>query len=84
MDRKEVEKSLSTQKKALLGLLFKMTTVDGKLVEDPCNFSKAPCVLIRIRDIGGSLKVWNHLLGAKDLFPEIRLFELGSPDLKNY
>lgn len=28
------------------------------------------------------LKVWYHLVKYKDLFPDIRVFELGSPDIK--
>lgn len=34
----------------LLGPLFKMTTVDGKLVEDPRNFSKTPGVNTCLKD----------------------------------
>lgn len=83
---KELEKNLSTQKKALLGLLSKMTTVDGKSMEDPRTFSKIPGIITSIRDTGwgGNLKVWNQLFEAKDLVPEIQMFELGSSDLKTY
>lgn len=70
VNMKELEKNLATQKKALLGLLFKMTKVDGKSMEDPRNFSKIPGVLTSIRDTF-NLKVWNKLFEAKDLFPEI-------------
>lgn len=33
MDKKDLEKGLSKQKRALLGMLIKMTLVDGKSTE---------------------------------------------------
>lgn len=49
VDRRDLEKDFSTQKRALLGLLFQ---IDGKSLEDPCNFSKVPGVITRVRDAG--------------------------------
>lgn len=63
-----------------------MTTVDGNSVEDTRNFPKAPGVITFVRNRagrgGGYLDLWYHLFEAKDMFPEIRVFELGLPKLK--
>lgn len=52
MDRKNLDKDLSNQKKALLDPLFKMPTVDGKSVEEDHNFPKTQCVITYIKDMG--------------------------------
>lgn len=49
MDRKELEKVMPAHKKALLGSLFKLSSVDGKSVEDPRNFSRVPGVITCVR-----------------------------------
>lgn len=59
VDKEEYKKSLSNQKKALLRLLFKLDTMNGKSVEDPRNFTDAPGVIACVRDTGGYLKVWS-------------------------
>lgn len=79
VDTKELKKSLSVQKKSFLDLLFKLSTVDGKSVEDPNN---DPGVISCIRDTGSYLKVWAHVFKAKDAFPDIRMAQLDTPDQK--
>lgn len=54
MDKKECENDVSTQKAALLGLLFKLDTVDSKSVKDPCNHPKAPGIITCVRDKRGT------------------------------
>lgn len=58
-------RGFSSQKKALLRLLFKMTSVDGESVEDPRYFPKAPGVITWIRDTGRGLNGWHHLWGCE-------------------
>lgn len=53
-----------SQKKSLLRRLFKMTSVNGKSVEDPRNFPKEPGHITWFRETGRVLKAWDHLLGA--------------------
>lgn len=71
VNRREVDKDLSTQKKALLGSLFKITFINGKSMEDSCNFHKALGMITCIRDMGIYLKVCSHLFEANDVFPEL-------------
>lgn len=73
--RRELEKDLSTQKKALLDLLF-------KLVEHPNNFPKAPGVISCIIDTGSYLKVWTRLFEAIDTFSDISMAQISTHDLK--
>lgn len=82
VDRKERERDLSTHRRARLGPLFKLTSVDGQSVEDPRNFPKAHGITTCIRDSGRNLKVWYFLEECKDVFPDIRVFETGTPELK--
>lgn len=70
------------QRKALLSSLFKLTSVDFSSTEDPRNFPRAAEAITLIRNIGGNLIVWDHLAGAKDSFPQIKMDQIGSPDLK--
>lgn len=42
IDRKDLERNISTQKMFLLEPLFKLASVDGKSGEDPHNFRKCP------------------------------------------
>lgn len=46
-----------------LGPLFKLSSVDGNLVEDPRNFPQATGVITCVRDTG-YLKIWHHLQGC--------------------
>lgn len=71
VNRREVDKDLFTQKKALLGPLFKITSINGKSVEDPRNFSKALGMITCVRNMGNYLKVCSHLFEANDVFPEL-------------
>lgn len=77
-----MEKNISKQQKALLGLLFKITMVDGKSTEDPCNFPKAAGFITCMGDTGSYLKCRYHLFEARAAFPDIRMFEMGTPDLR--
>lgn len=61
--------------------LFKCTSVDGKTTEDPHNFSNAPGVITLIRNMGGGLKVWEHLDAARSAFEEIQMVQFESPEL---
>lgn len=81
VDRRELEKNLSTRKRALLGLLFKISSIDGKSVEDPNNFPRPPGVTTLIRDTSKYINVWVHLFEAREAYPGIRMVELDSPDL---
>lgn len=59
VDQRVLEKGLSAQKKkkkkkSRLGTLFKLTPVDGKLVEDPRNFAQSPGIITFIRDTGAT------------------------------
>lgn len=54
VDRWELEKGLSAHKKVHLSPLFKLTSVDGKSVEDLRNFPEAPRVITFIKDTGVS------------------------------
>lgn len=73
VDRQDMERDLSTQRKALMAPLFKITSVDGKSVEESLNFPKAPGGISCISDTGNYLKVWTHLFEAKEAFLEIRM-----------
>lgn len=35
-----------------------------------------------IRNTGGNLKFWGHLVGAKDAFPMLQMAQIESPELK--
>lgn len=56
VNRAELEE-LSNEKKSLLGALFKLSSIDGKSVEDPRNFPQAPAVNTFVRDKSAS-KYW--------------------------
>lgn len=64
-----------------MGLLFKLSTVDGKSVEYPNNFPKALGVISCIMDMGSYLKVWTCLFKAIDTFSD-SMSQMGTPDLK--
>lgn len=49
MNRKVLEKGLSSRKRSLLGPLFKISSVDGKSVEDSNNFPDAAEVIAPIK-----------------------------------
>lgn len=68
VDRDDFMKDLPSQKRAQLGLLYKLKRVDGKSVDDPTNFPKAPGVITCIRETGTDLKVWNHFGSKGGLF----------------
>lgn len=74
--RKTLKKDLSSQMKALLRLLFKCTSVDGKSMEDPLNFPKIPGEITLIRNMGGNLKVFGYLVEAKSAFLYIRMVQI--------
>lgn len=61
--------------KALLRLLFKCTSVDGKSVEN-LNFPKAPGEITLVRNVGGNLKVWGYLVDFQVLLPYIRMVQI--------
>lgn len=67
LDTKWTEKNLkmhlSNQKKFLLGLFFKMTTVDGKSLEDPGTFPNAAGVTTCLRNTRGYPMVVDYLVG---------------------
>lgn len=77
-----MERDLSTQKKALMAPLFKITSVNRKSVEESLNFLKASGGISYIRDTGNYLKVWTHLFEAKEAFLEIRMAQKVTPELK--
>lgn len=83
VDKEEYKKGLPKQRKTLLGGLYKMETIEGKNIEDPQNFPRAPGVITCIRETGNQLEVWNHLYEARAAFPNIRMFELENHNLKN-
>lgn len=66
-----------------MGLLFKFldSSVEGKLTEDPRNFSQAPAVIIK--NVGGKLNVSNFLDTAQKVFPAIKMAQVESEDFKN-
>lgn len=76
-----LERDLSSQRKALLRPLFE-APVDLPLPENPKNFPEAPGVLMLIQNCGGKLKVWEFWDAAKKTFPNIRMAQVESPDLK--
>lgn len=84
IDRQALERDFSSQKKPLLWLLYKCSSVDGKSTKDLRNFPKAPGVImiIRVRNTSGNLKVWDYLMMAKSAFRDIRMVQLESPELK--
>lgn len=55
-----MERDLSSQKRPILRPLFKVTSFDGKSMEDLSNFPKVPGVIICISDTCRVLKVWDH------------------------
>lgn len=84
MDRQVLEKDRSTQKRALLGFLFKVVSVEGESMEDPRSISNAPGVIMYLGDEGGSLKGLSHVFERKDAFSEICVVKVGSPEMKNF
>lgn len=84
VDRRVLEKDFSTQKRALLGFLFKAISVDGKSMEDPRSIPKAPGVIMYLGDSGCYLKGLSHLFERKDAFSEICVIMVGSPEMKNF
>lgn len=82
MDRQALERDLFFQRKALLRPLFKCLTVDDKCTEDPRNFPNASGVITLIKNTRGNLKAWNHLAGAKNAYPNIRMTQIESLTLK--
>lgn len=50
-------------------------------MEDTRNFPKAPSVSTLIRNMRGNLKVLDYLAEARDTFSNIKMTELGSPEL---
>lgn len=81
-DRQVTERDHSSLRRALLRLLFNLTSVDGKSTEDPRNFTKAPRVITLIRNSSGSFKVWDFNSATKEPFPESRVVQVESPELK--
>lgn len=79
MNRQALEKDHSFQRKALLRPHFKCTSVDGNSTKDTRNFPNAPGV---IRNTGGNLKMWSHLVGAKDAILKIQMVQIETPELK--
>lgn len=61
VEKKDLDKGLSKRKRALLGVLIKMTSEDSKYVEDPRNFPGAPGVITCVRDTGSYVRVWTHM-----------------------
>lgn len=61
------------------GLLFKVSSVNRKSVEDARNFHNASGVITRFREV--ELEVWDHLSEAKNAFPGIKMVEMGTLDL---
>lgn len=82
MDREALERDLSSRRKALLRHLLKCTSVDRKSTDEPRNFPRVPGVITLIRNTRGNLKVWEHLAGAKDVFPKLRMAQIVSSELK--
>lgn len=60
--------------------LFKPISVDGKS-EDPRYFARAEG-LITPRNTEGNLKIGDHLSGTKDTFPQIKMAQIESLELK--
>lgn len=55
---------LALERKALLRLLSKCTSVDSKSTEDPRNFTNAPEVITPIKKTSGNLKVYDLFGGG--------------------
>lgn len=62
--------------------LFKCTSIDSKSTHDARNFPNATEMITLIQNIGSNLKVWDHLEGAKDVLPNLRMARMKSPKLK--
>lgn len=61
VDGISLERHLSSQRKTLLKPLLKVSTVDGRSVEDPRNLPKAYGLITWIWNSGRDLKLWDHL-----------------------
>lgn len=72
------------EKKDLLKTLFNCTSIDGKSTQEPRNFPNATEVITLIQNIGSNLKVWDHLEGAKDVFSNLRMSQMKSPELNKF
>lgn len=66
MDRKELERDLCSQRKALLTPLFKLISVNGISTGDPRNFDEVPGVIMVIRTAGTI--TWDFTVAAKDCY----------------
>lgn len=53
MDRKKIVKDLTNHKKSLLGPLFKITSINGKSVQEARNLPQIPGAVMCIGDTGG-------------------------------
>lgn len=51
-------------------------------MEDSNNFPNAPEGISCIRDTRKYLRVWSHMFEAKDAFPDIRMAQLGTPEVR--
>lgn len=70
------EKDLSSQGMALLRPLFKSTSIDGKMMNNPRNFDNEPWIII--------LKnAWDFIAASKDSFPKLRMALIESPVFQN-
>lgn len=51
-------------------------------MKDPSNFPDTSGVITLIQNTWDDLKVWDHLAGAKDTLPKLRMVQIESPCLK--
>lgn len=72
-------RSCLTMKKSFLGPLFNITSIDGKSVEDTCNFLQTPVVIKFVRGTEMFFKVWVNIYEARDTFPDVRVFVMYRP-----